>query len=302
MISKEIWVQAYLRAVTGFTIILCSKFLPYHVFSSILITISFSHYFMSLYYSRRRITEIYSNLPHNQLKLLLLLAFAFGAAIYDQPNMVFVFWLHHVWNEVYIMDEKVHLPDSAFRNGMLWRRFLFESAVYFSVARNSLNYWAHIPISAFWLSVILVLTFINYVAFTWSNKQLLRSTKTADFLFSSLGLVFGIISLESIGGTVDHPLFYHFIFWTMYPFSSFLKNRGSAQKRYILETMISILIFLPITPMIALGDFSDDTLNRWVRISGYIHIVTSLALSRYHPRFIQKIFSIQSKSSMKEAL
>ena len=254
----------------------------YRLFSTVLILVSFSHYLMFFYYSRKKLYEyFFKEFSFKPLSVLFILFVSFFAAYYDQPHIVFFFWLHHVWNETYLnlsVNEK--LP-----NHYLSSKFLFESLLYLAIVNGFVKDYFHVDISSMtYLGLIFTSVTIMFVSsyLVFERKRFLN-----DVAFSLFGILFALFSIFGSGGTIDHILLYHFLYWMIYPltFKHMDKNLS-----YILLTLLSVLIFVPFTPVFPVDLVTENEANRLIRIFGYIHILFSLGVSYYHPEFIRNIF------------
>lgn len=270
------------RLLAGLFVLILSYKTSYVVFSSVLIVVSFSHYLMFFYYSKKKIIDyfLYPN-KSNLVPGIIIISLSIMTVVFDQPHIVFFFWFHHVWNETYIN----HKPSDEIPLSYSLSKFSFETLVYFAVVYGFMrdHMGISIPNSTFTFTLILSLFILMFSVI----KNLDSNKWINEALFSLLGLGFALISINSIGGTVDHILLYHFLYWMLYPIT-FKRPEGNA--KYIIMTIISILIFIPITPIFPQELITETQANKLIRAIGYIHILFSLGVSYYHPKIIRQFF------------
>jgi hypothetical protein len=253
----------------------------------IAVCVAFAHYFLSLLYSQRQIRCVFSR-PAS-LPPLAGLALG-GTALYlaDFPLVIY-FAFHHVFNEVYLLERAVGPSDDA------------EAAKALRTSGAVLNFFIYFVL----LRDLSELKFVNqqflfgglavsYGVFFYNLHRLGRSMKTSALVDNC---IFEIIGLFLIGASfffgfiLLHLVFYHVVFWGLYPIPKMWRQRTGEIWRYVGMNAVLTLFFLLLSPLGFGGLYGAHLIFlRQFGLWSFIHITASFALSNAHPNWITRWF------------
>ncbi len=284
---------AALRFSTALAVLLLAATVTESTLISVVICLSFGHIILALYYSWSRVTRIYAERKEIGWPILAVLVAVLVTMIFDWPSILFYFWLHHTFNEYYFQNK--HLPFAQKTPLLITGRYVLETAIYFSIARQDFWNLLQVNFSEVWLtsSFFLAVLFFAWTCFR-TRKEVPSSEIKGLWSVAAVGIAFSLFSLFIYPGTQDHIILYHFTLWSLYPIGKMRKMGGRAVRNYVFQTIVLTAIIVPFTPlMFNIGKFTNEQLSFLIRMMGFFHISTSYALSEYHPQFIRNLFKIR---------
>ena len=207
------------------------------------------------------------------------------------PLAIF-FALHHGFNEGYLRNAKAQSENSV-TESVRAARALLHGLGYLVVVRHE-AVLRNIPEMLLWLG------FAMAAAFYWralrANKRLPNASAAGS---SSPELLLGLAVLLSLYIEISwlQVVFYHFALWALHPVAGISKKGSAAMTEYVALTVGSLVGFFVLATTKLVGDFSDMAF--WYGqfyLWSYVHIATSLALSKAHPAWIVRLFQPQAEA------
>ncbi|MEW6036728.1 MAG: hypothetical protein AB1648_00475 [Pseudomonadota bacterium] len=256
------------------------------VWSSLFWSIAFVHYGLALYYSRQRILAVASDTSSLVPALAVLSG---GAALYvSQFSLLVYFGIHHVFNEVYLLDRKFPMTEGEQRRGLRIAAVLLNAAIYAVLLRHYSELTWIEP------AVLFGGLFFFYLLFFYRLNRLRPALGVKGMIdscvFEVLGLLLVLCSFF-IRFDLNYIVFYHFIFWSLYPIEKFNRLGQGALLRYIMVSLVMIAGFLLFSPAgVVGGDVSESFYYQQFIFWSYAHITLSFVLSDAHPAWITRWF------------
>jgi len=258
------------------------------VWFSIVWSAAFAHYLLALFYSKKKIHDLvrrgYRVLLWSGLTMLA------GAALYfGQFSLLLYFGVHHVFNEVYLVNKRLSLHDKALRGRFIRSGLILNSMIYVVLMRNYQEFdW--VPDEVFFS-----LLTISVLYFIYSVRSLIGILQHGDVIdaiaFEVIGLLLVLLSLY-VDIRLNYVVLYHFVFWYIYPVSSFKRQGHGVVLTYIVLSTAMLIMFLVLSPI---GPFDRATSEYYFRnqfiLWSYIHITVSFMLSDAHPMWIRRIYN-----------
>jgi hypothetical protein len=253
---------------------------------SVVASLGFGHFALSLFYARHQAGQLLTN---RQFAIPLILTTLLGMGLYfRQFPLVFVFAVHHVCNEVYLMGRT--LPGIQVRDKELfrWSTMLLHAFAYLTILRG---YGAVAEMNP---ALLLTGYVVSLCLFLFA---LLRIRKSFDriSLIDNCSLEIGSILLVALSFVVQigflEVVCYHFVFWCFLPLPKLGQRGNGPVLSYLLLTAGATGLFLFLSPL-GLRDYEivgSVYFNQFLMWS-YIHVVSSFALSRSHPQWISRWF------------
>lgn len=279
-------------AITAVVFVLTRGQSPWH---ELVFSLGFGHYALSLIYARKQMVRVVLGQPHTLLPCLILLV-GVWVLYRNDVSLLLYFGVHHIFNEVYLLERGVGLKDSAevraFRVGSLALHFLLYCALF-----------RHYPDLDFVPDTLvfagLAVAYPVFFALLYRLRGVLTPGACIDLcLFEVLGL-FLLIATSVLNKHVWflQVVFYHFVFWSLYPLPKMAAQGRREVKRYIflniaLTGTFLFLILLAISRWGATLGMVEAHFRLW----SYIHITFSFALSSAHPSWITRWFQPRPKN------
>jgi hypothetical protein len=230
------------------------------VWTNLVFALGFSHYFVALIYSKKQVLTL-ANRMQNYLPL------------------VIPFGIHHVLNEVYLLQRSWKRQFSA---------VLFNASIYLALVR-SYPKLAFIPEPFLWFAVSL-----TGILFFYFLIQSVRTKGSTNIMDSCSLEILGLIILGCsffFEITFLQIVCYHFVFWILFPGGKFLKQNHGKFVRYLIITLFVNAFFLMISPIgLDRLHLSAREFDIQFRFWSYFHITLSFAVSEAHPRWIRQWF------------
>ena len=255
--------------------------------------LAFAHYLLAFFYSKRQLQQVTSS-PSTLMAFLFVIALGIALFATGFPLLV-VFAIHHVFNEVFVLNRIVPKNDKKESSQFRCSSILLNLLLYFVLLRDT-DLLKPLPIV--WLFPALAAA---YLLFGWCLLRIRPDMQPGDFIdacfFEILGLVLlGISFFHSF--TLLDIVFYHVAFWLFYPLPKFWKQGHAEAFNYLGWNLGISAAMMIITPLsfnnlgLPLTFFTTQFLF-W----SYIHITTSMGLSTAHPKFITRWFRHRSTSA-----
>lgn len=135
---------------------------------------------------------------------------------------------------------------------------------------------------------------VSYVAFFYFLSRLRPfldfRTLVENCSFEVLGLVAVVVSFY-VQFTFLQLVFYHFVFWTLFPAAKMYAQAPSRLLPYTSMTLLSLGLFLLLSPVGVFRSYlSPAIFQKYFIILSYLHITASFALSNAHPQWIVDLF------------
>jgi hypothetical protein len=291
-----------LRLVSILGVVLAVKIAPPLVWLTIVYIFGFTHYIMGAIYSRRQVREAYGQ-PLSLIPLLALIVFGTGLYSLRFPLLIY-FGLHHAFNEAYVLKETTPSDEPAV-SALRSSAFMLHLFLYFVLLRRPqsmgimeaniasliIRRAGHGLFNEELLWTGLVLSYGFFFYYLWQIKSSLRfKTLIDNCSFEILGLVAVAVSYY-VNFKFLEVVFYHFVFWTLYPMVKMRAPRGHAIAAYLGLTAVFTGVFVLLSPLGGtIYGFSLVTYQWQFTIWSYIHITASLMLSNANPAWIVGLF------------
>lgn len=268
-------------------------------YTSVILSLGLAHYAASFLYASKPVSKLGSTgFAWAALAALLVL----NMALYFGPNdkettLLVYFGIHHVCNEVYITHRAMR---GAFPR--LWRlriaAILLNAALYAAILSHERLIAAYVPIGAIVAAVILL---GSVYAFELSRVSPLLTRKQAVDLVSVevLGLVVAAAVLVfDLNIRFLDVVFYHFVFWAIYPVAKLAKTAGwRGVRRYgIVNTSMIALAFAASPFGVTHYELGPSLFLQAFFFLSFLHISASFAVSDQHPAWIIRLFRPQSSA------
>lgn len=297
--------HSIIRLISILLVLLITSLWPDPVFwSSIAMSLGLGHYLLSVIYAQRQISQAFVQ-PHSAKTLVALLLLGSTLYLCHFPLVIF-FGLHHVFNEVYIVNRVITNEQTPGARTFRTSGVVLNFFIYFVVLRKDpdlqnlafeLQKLDFLNTSALKsvLTNVLLTGFIGscvfFVVSLWNVKPRLKGAKLIDgFAFEVIGLGLVVVSFY-VQILFLHVVFYHFVFWVLYPIAKISKQGRKPLARYFVETFASTALFLALSPIgisayVLHGSFFFRQFFLW----SYLHITSSFAFSNAHPNWIVRWF------------
>jgi hypothetical protein len=263
------------------------------VWSSLLWSLAFVHYALALFYSRRRMALVTSQ-THSLIPAVgVTLA---GAALYlNQFSLLIYFGIHHVFNEVYLWNRTLSVPEDGGRRALRGSAVLLNGFIYAVLLRHY-SELSWIDPSLLFAGLLASYGYFFY-CFNRLHPSLSLFTLINSCSFELFGLLLVILSLFTPIG-LNHIVLYHFIFWSLYPINKFYKQGHGELTRYLVVSLVLLGIFLLFSPM----GVSDRAASEYYYYEqflfwSFVHITLSFFLSDAHPAWITRWFRLRPKAT-----
>ncbi|MEM3121911.1 MAG: hypothetical protein QXH60_00495 [Candidatus Pacearchaeota archaeon] len=273
-------------------IILLVYFLKIGDFNLIIISFTFSHFFIGYLYSYNQYKELTSKKKGYFILVFLILVSII--LFYFYPEFIHVYFLiHHVLNEAYLSTKDLILRNSRFFNMFITGRIIFHSIIFGFITKiySSFEFYkSWLLITFFIISSIFFISLLFYIKKDANKKYFFDNV-----IFEIVGIAFVIFSLFFVANfpAANSKLYvvaYHVFFWALYPIPKLRKiGRDNQLNKYFITTITTFIIFL-ILGYIIISVFNYETLVSLFFIFTYLHISLSFALSDAQPLWITKFF------------
>lgn len=259
-----------------------------HVYMPIFIGVLFSHYALSIWYSRRRLRPVVKmQVPPLAIGLLVIVSVALP--IVAIPSLVLYFGFHHALTEGYMLAGRRGGPivlDRAARH-LLVARMVLTGAVYALVLCRDHAFW-RIPYQG-WIAVMAV-AFVAFLVALARARAGLERAELADLIaFETIGAAASLLTVVTPVIFWD-VVFYHLIVWILLPLRQL--PGAAAKLRFLAQTFAACAAFFCLTPAVNL--FPSLNSRFWATQSevwGYFHVTMSFAASAFNPRWISRWFA-----------
>jgi len=253
---------------------------------SVVASLGFGHFALSLFYARRQASQL---LTSRRFAIPLVLTTLLGIGLYfRQFPLVFVFAVHHVCNEVYLMGRTLPRIQGRGLEVFRWTTMLLHAFAYLTILRN---YGAVAELNSTWLLAGYVGSLCLFLV------ALLRIRKSFDriSLIENSALEVGSVLLVGLSYLVQigflEVVCYHFVFWCFLPLPKLGERGNGPVVSYLLMTAGATGLFLLLSPLgFRNYEIGGSLYFNQFLLWSYIHVVSSFALSRSHPQWISRWF------------
>ena len=276
-------VLSLIRVVSISSVALIAMQLPDETtFKSVVFSVGFGHYFMALLYSKRQISQVLGQ-TYSYLPLAAVLIAGTALYQYEYPLVIY-FAVHHAFNEVYVLDHPIAGKNSSELKGFRASGIFLHLFVYFLILRDRPDLQF---LDTRFLLIGLAVSSLSFIYFLNSIRGSMKISEMIDHCsFELIGLFLATVSFF-IEITFMQIIFYHFMFWILYPMPRVLKRGRSELLRYFILTLVITVPFIMVSP---LGIYSYDLYTSpffaHFMMWSYLHITISFALSEAHPSWI----------------
>ena len=247
-----------------------------------------SHYVLSFYYAAPQIKFLVTSPAHQLSGVTLLVA---GSVLYLTKFPLAIFFaLHHAFNEGYLRRSTAPSEGSV-TESVGAARALLHGLGFMVVIRHEAAL-RNIPEMLLWLG------FAMAAAFYWRAVSADKDVPHASVAGSSSPeVLLFLVVLLSLQMEISwlQVVFYHFALWAIHPIAGLSKKGSAAMTEYVALTIGSLIGFFVMTTTKLASDFLDMAF--WYGqflFWSYVHIATSLALSKAHPAWIVRLFQPQA--------
>jgi len=251
---------------------------------SVMASSTFSHYILAVLYAKRQVRELGTH-PRFLLPLAAVAVIGTSAYLSGFPIVIY-FGLHHVFNEIYIVDRARGGGDGPVDRNLRTAALICHLFIYFTIVRDH-NHMRWIADSALFTG--LAASFCVYVFL------LVRALPTLSAVLrrSSIQLVGLIMVGVSFFVEIEflNIVLYHVVFWVFYPLTKMVGHGSRPIIRYLSGTVGITALFLLISPMSNVPfRLTANEFNHQLVLWAFVHITLSLALSTAHPTWITRWF------------
>ncbi|MHC4844643.1 MAG: hypothetical protein ACYTCU_00625 [Planctomycetota bacterium] len=275
--------------IAGIALVVCAATLSpdRSTFKAIIFSLGLAHYVTAILYAKRPIRNAWSGTTP---RILLLATVGASLLAFQQGvSLVLLFGLHHAFNEVYVLDRWTNLePSGAGPAGGVSR--LRTAGVW-------LNLLAYLVILRKNREVEFINDYVLYVGLLVSLVVFarallaLRPSMTPATLLDNCGLE--LLALVGVGLSFKFQFLFldivafHFCAWLLYPLPAIAKGGSAGVARFYALSVALTLGFLGLSEI---GPYSQRTFRVWFLVGSYLHIITAVAISSAHPRWIRRWF------------
>ena len=274
---------------------------------SIILSIAFGHYLISILYSKRQIGQAFTQ-PHSALALLVLLML--GSTLFvTEFNLVIFFAIHHVFNEVYLTNHLLTKKDSARAVMLRVSGLIVHLLIYFILLRGDRRlmflHGEHLSfLTRDTVIAALVVAYLFFAISLYLMRQQLKGTK----LISCCG--FEVVALIVVAATYHWNVkirfldivLYHFMFWMAFPMVKTVQQGVAPTVRYVVLTVVCTGVFLLVSPIGVVHYDMFESARPYLSLEktvffqqfilwSYLHITATFALSSANPGWIARWFS-----------
>lgn len=260
---------------------------------AVVLSLAFVHYVLAFVYSRGAVARVLGQ-RHSHLPLLVLAAACALLYVTEFPLMV-VFGVHHVLNEVYLLNRKLGLTGNPRANAFHGAAIALNGLIFAALMSDQ---WAIGAQTERLLFLALGAAAVVFFTVLYRTRGELRGGSMADAcLFEVAGLALVALSLrEEIG--LLHVVLYHVVFWTFYPLPGLARRGSGASRTYAVLNLGLAALFVGVSPLgFAAYSLMESLFWQQFMLWSYIHILSSLALSAAHPAWVTQWFRPRSAPS-----
>jgi hypothetical protein len=256
---------------------------------NIVIFFGLGHYILSVIYARKNLMAIASR-PAKAASFTGVLGAGWWLYI-SQFNLQLLFLPHHVFNEVYSTKKEILLPNSQPQiKALTGAGMLLNTVLYMQILNTPQLmgwYWLEENMTPLiWLSTCVFIVCLLRV------QRLIGWKRTFDACcFEAIAFVV-LYSTRFVPVNFFSVVLYHFVFWAAYPLSNFMAQKNSGATRSYVLTNIAVMAALAlVAPFSPLPWRIDaDVWSQAFLIGSFLHITSSLAVSRAQPDWIWRLF------------
>jgi hypothetical protein len=272
---------------------------PNTAYTSVILSLGLAHYAASFLYAGKPLSKLGST---TFAWLALVALFVVNMALYFAPGnqetiLLVYFGIHHVFNEVYITHRAM---GGAFPR--LWRlrvaAILLNAALYAAILSHERFIAALVPIEA--LVGALIVLGVGYAFELRRAWPTLGRGRAADLVsVEVIGLIVAATVLTfDINIRFLDVVFYHFVFWAIYPVAKLAKVAGwQGVRRYgLLNAALMALAFAASPFGIVHYALGPSLFLQAFFFFSFLHISASFAVSDQHPAWIIRLFRPQSSA------
>lgn len=253
-------------------------------FIDVVMVVTMVHYVMAAIYSKSQLGKGLS-----KPVVVTLLAVA-GVILYKlQAPITIVFGIHYAFTEVYLAHGILPPQLKNKTKPLRITALAFNFCIYLAILRND-QYFPYLNAFA---APMLIAAALSGICYYWAlfRAQFYLTTRQvmSISLVENMSLLLCALSfLMPLKLTLFVYIGYHVVFWSIYPVPGLLKKQ--ALKSYLALNLSLLLAVYLVSPM-ASPIFSIEIWLKLFMVAGFIHITTSLALTKAQPGWITRIFN-----------
>lgn len=229
---------ALTRAIAILSVVVIKTQLP-RAYTSIFIGVLFSHYALSIWYSRRKLKQVVT-MQVPALAIGFLVTASILLPIVAVPSLVLYFGFHHALNEGYMLVGRRRGPivlDRPARH-LLVARMVLAGAVYALVLCRDHTFW-QIPYQG-WMAITGI-AFLVFLGLLVRARAGLKRAEIADVIaFEAIGAGVALITLVAPIIFWD-VVFYHLIVWILLPLRQL--PGAAAKLKFVAQTAAASAVF-----------------------------------------------------------
>jgi hypothetical protein len=256
-------------------------------FRVVAFSLALSHYALSLVYSRERLGALAAQ--RSAWPWLAAMALAIAALWGSEASLVFYFGVHHVLNEVYMLDRVTQRRDDGRVRRLRGAGLLLHALLYLVVLRQATGL---AELSPAWLLGPLAAGYGVYGVALLGARSALSRRELVDHAGFELFALLVVAASFFHRVSVLEVATYHFLYWVFYPAFALARRGGGGIARYALITLaVTGLVYLFSPAGFVEPHFSKRTYRELFEFFSYFHITLSFALSDANPRFVTARFA-----------
>jgi hypothetical protein len=191
---------------------------------------------------------------------------------------------HIALTETYT-TQAVSAPSAT--SGFRITRFFLIFCEYFFLLNFPPTAW--VPAS-FWLAGIVV-CLLAYGAHLYRQRRSLDKRDWDFVLFDASGAALVLLAFDAHSVGVVDLIFYHLLWWALYPLAGTSIKGLKDSTIYVVSTVAATAFFYALMPRSGfLTTATTADWYRWAAFWAYIHILSSIPLSKYNPRWLTRHF------------
>ncbi len=260
----------------------------YHGF---FIAMVLGHNIVTLVYSRQRMARLFRQ-PANLWKVGLVAALGLWSMQYYATTFLFLFCAHHTLSETFTVEP----PAEPTTSQMSWLAFIRGGLNFFIFLQIAQRLPDFSGIPSEWIGgglLFFAILFALYLGFVHSSIE--RPRLTALILFEGTGLIAALI-VNPAWIRIEDVVLYHVIFWLFYPLYDQWRRRGGFSFRAVYHPSLGLsVVVIGGIWFLTMSADSNTYISRndWDMLgyyTAYLHIWSSLFLSRLNPAWVSGIF------------
>ncbi len=278
--------------IVSFFIAFCVPilFVSPKLFAIVLVPLTIAHYFLAVPYSKKHIANVMKRRSTSVYFMTLVAGSLILASQKDANPLFFMFGIHYVFTEVYLMYDNVMPNRWRDTRALRVASILCNSFAYFAAIKTHWFHQNHLVSNFIWIGYAVSGCVFVYQLLRMKNS-LSRQQILHACIFETLGLALVILGRFHPISVVSF-IYYHIVFWILYPSYKMIQHRQIKPLTIFLTSNIGLaLVLMMISPLSRLPFHLN--FMQWVMLfngGALVHIITSFGMTTAQPGWITRIF------------